>query len=259
LTHPAPDDLAVARLRHVIAERAKAAVPGSLNQHRLLDKLQLSDEALLDDVYSHVDANPDRVGCPPETVLIELATRVRPVTDPLWEHVIQCSPCAVEVRARHRATLSGAHLFVGNRRQWAAAAVLVLCALSTVWVLPRHHAELTDAHTPTAPVTTTLDLRKYSVLRSEVAPPRMEPLLLPRRRLSLTMLLPVGSEPGPYELQLLDVQLHAQSATVGAALLQDFVTRLTVDLDLRSVPLGGYQLAVRHQGEDWQLFPVRVD
>ncbi|MEP7309344.1 MAG: hypothetical protein ABJA98_27895 [Acidobacteriota bacterium] len=259
MSHSAPDDLAVERLRQVIAAKAKAAPPGSPEQQRLLDKLQLADEALLDDIYSHVDANPDRVGCPPQAVLVELATRVRPVTDPLWEHVIHCSPCTVEVRTRHRAR-SGATWFIGNRRQWATAAVLVLGTVSALLFLPRRHAgELTEASAPGTSVPTTLDLRKYAVSRSEVAPPRPEPLRLPRRRLSLTMLLPIGSEPGPYELQLLDANLQSRSAAAADAMLRDFVTRLTADLDVRSVPPGAYQLAIRRTGEDWQLFPARVD
>jgi hypothetical protein len=103
LTHEAPEDLAVQKLRQIIAKKASQVPPGSPEQQRLLDKLQLSDEALLDDIYSHVHANPDRVGCPSPTVLSELATRVRPVTDPAWDHVLQCSPCCIEVRTRqHR-------------------------------------------------------------------------------------------------------------------------------------------------------------
>ena len=80
-----------------------------------------------------------------------------------------------------------------------------------------------------------------------------------RSRLGPVQKLVVGSEPGPYELQLLDAHLQSRSAASADAILQDFVTRLTADLDLRSLPSGAYQLAVRRTGEDWQLFPARVD
>jgi hypothetical protein len=73
------------------------------------------------------------------------------------------------------------------------------------------------------------------------------------------MLLPVGSDPGPYELQVLDVDLKSRSGASADAIVQNFVTRFTADLDLRSLPPGPYQLAVRRTGEDWQLFPARVE
>lgn len=260
MTHEPPEDLAVTKLRQVIAAKASEAPPGSPEQERLLAKLALSDEALIDDIYSHVNANPDRVGCPPHSVLVELATRARPITDPLWDHVIHCSPCAIEARTLHRATGRTRTFFIGSRRQWAAAAVLVLGVVSAIWWLPRRDAnQVTVPSAQTTQVATILDLRAYAVSRSDAAPPRPAPLRLPRQRVSLTLLLPVGSDLGSYELQVLDADLQSRATASGDAILRDFVTRLTADIDLRSLPAGAYQLAVRRTGEDWQLFPARVE
>ena len=60
--------------------------------------LELSDDALFDTLYSSVEPNPDRVGCPPREALRELAMRRRPLSDPLWDHVIECAPCRIDVR-----------------------------------------------------------------------------------------------------------------------------------------------------------------
>ncbi len=260
MTDEAPEDLAVAKLRQVLATKASEVPPGSPEQERLLAKLALSDEALIDEIYSHVNANPDRVGCPPHSVLVELGTRARPVTDPLWEHVIHCSPCAIEARTLHRATRRARTSSSVRRRTWATAAVLVLGVACALWWLPPRDANpISMSSAPAVPVATTLDLRAYAVSRSEAAPSGREPLRLPRRRVNLTMLLPVGSDVGPYELQVLDTTLQSRASASGDAVLQDFVTRLTAALDLRPLPAGAYQLAVRRTGEDWQLFPAHVD
>ena len=55
-----------------------------------------------------------------------------------------------------------------------------------------------------AELRTELDLRKYSVLRSEQSGDQPEPVPLPTGVVELTLLLPVGSEPGPYDIQVLD-------------------------------------------------------
>jgi hypothetical protein len=260
VTGEAPEDLAVAKLRQIIATQASEAPPGSPEQQRLLAKLALSDEELLDSIYSHVNANPDRVGCPPHSVLVELATRVRPVTDPLWEHVIHCSPCAIEVRTLRRATRQAGTSSSVRRLTWAAAAVLMLGVGGALWWFPQRDANpIQTGNAQPVPVATTLDLRPYAVSRSEAAPPAQGPLRLPRGRVNLTMLLPVGSDVGHYELQVLDANLQSRASAPGDAVLQDFVTRLTAVLDLRSLPAGAYQLALRRTGEDWHLFPAHID
>ena len=61
--------------------------------------LALSDDELLEELFSLGNPNPARVGCPPRDVLIELAHRLRPIGDPWYDHCGHCSPCWVEMRA----------------------------------------------------------------------------------------------------------------------------------------------------------------
>lgn len=98
VTQESPADLVVQKLRALIREKARQAPAGSPEQYRLRELLELSDNALLDAIYSAVEPNPDRVGCPSREVLRELAMRTRPLSDPLWDHVMECAPCRVEVR-----------------------------------------------------------------------------------------------------------------------------------------------------------------
>jgi hypothetical protein len=65
--------------------------------------LALSDDDLIDELFSQGNPNHARVGCPSREVLIELAYRMRPIDDPGYDHCSQCSPCWVALRAIQRA------------------------------------------------------------------------------------------------------------------------------------------------------------
>jgi len=249
VTPESPADLVVQKLRTLIAEKAAQAPSGSPEQYRLQEMLELSDDALLDTIYSSVEANPDRVGCPPREALRELALRKRPLSDPLWDHVMQCAPCRIDVRVMSRerpaVPVRSAALSVGL----ATAVVLVLIVGVGAWILTRGSA---------APTSVAGDLRQYAVMRSDQQQPSGPALDLPRRRVRLTLLMPNGSEPGHYELEVRGSDGVARATASGDASLQDFITRLASDIDLRSAPRGQGQLAIRRTGEDWQLFPVRI-
>jgi hypothetical protein len=75
----------------------------------------------------------------------------------------------------------------------------------------------------------------------------------------VSILLPVGSEPGPYELRLIDDNLEAKLSKEAAAEMQNFAATISTPLDLRAVPPGTYQLAIRRSGEEWRLYEARVE
>jgi hypothetical protein len=102
-----------------------------------------------------------------------------------------------------------------------------------------------------------LDLRPYAVTRGIGQRSDLPPLALPHGRTTLTVLLPTGSDPGPYEVQVLDSKLTSKAAAIGDATLEDHVTTLRVLIDAASLA-GQYQLAVRHTGDQWQMFPLVV-
>ena len=81
---------------------------------------------------------------------------------------------------------------------------------------------------------------------------------LPPRLIRLTLVLPNGSEPGAYDIEVRSADDRAHATASGNATLRDFITRLSADIDLRSVPRGTCQLAIRRTGEGWQLVPVRI-
>lgn len=144
-----------------------------------------------------------------------------------------------------------------------AAGAILVAGLAAGWFYTgldpaSSESRTTDPSPQIAGLQTELDLRKYSVLRSEQGADTPEPVTLPVGVVEVTLLLPVGSEPGEYDIQVLDSDLKSKAAARSAAEIRDFVTTIRVTLDLRAVPTGAYQLAVRRQGDNWRMFPARV-
>ena len=214
-----------------------------------LPRLKRPDE--IDDVFGRANPNPDRIGCPPRDVLVALARRERPIGDPAYDHLSECSPCYLEVRALKEA----ADLQRRRVLTWAAAAGLVLATGSAGWLLLNRG---TSGEPIATELRTQLDLRPYALMRGETPQSDRPPLVLPRARVLLTLLLPTGSEPGSYEVEIRDASATVKASAQGHADLRNQVTTLDVVLDLRSLSGGTHQIAVRRREEDWQLFPAQA-
>jgi hypothetical protein len=220
----------------------------------------------VDQVLSHANPNPERIGCPSRESLIALARRVAPIGDPGWEHLVKCSPCYREFRALQREQAEAPVVQAANSRGlWiAVAAVAVLVAgAAGIWFVfgsgDRSGDRPASVSQPqVSELRTELDLRKFAVTRSERGTDQGAPVLLPIGLVDLTLLMPVGSEPGNYEIQVLDANLQWKASARGLGQIRDFVTTIQTKIDLRSVPSGTYQLAVRREGDDWRFFPARV-
>jgi hypothetical protein len=85
-----------------------------------------------------------------------------------------------------------------------------------------------------------------------------DPVVIPQGRVTATILLPVGAEPGEYEIRLLDQDLALRASSTGSASIRDFVTTLETTIDLSSIAPGRYQLGLRRSGGEWQMFPARL-
>lgn len=218
----------------------------------------------LDEVLSRANPNPERIGCLPRDTLIGLARRARPLGDPAYEHLVKCSPCYREFRAmQEEHAAQPVARAAGSPGRWmapAAVAVLVV-GLAGIWFFMNRQAApgiSPIGQTQTAELRTELDLRKFAVTRSDQASPEPTPVSLPIGIVDLTLLLPVGSEPGAYDIQVLDSDLKSRASARAVGEIRDFVTTVRATLDLRDVPGGTYQLAVRREGDDWRMFPARV-
>jgi hypothetical protein len=221
----------------------------SSRQDDALPKLKPRDE--IDEVFGRANPNPDRIGCLPRDVLIALARRQRPIGDPAYEHLIKCSPCYLEVRGFQEAAKAERRRKLLHTVVWpVAAAALVLFAVAAGRMLLLGGGE--------GEFRTEFDLGPYALTRGAPQRSDLPPLTLPRGHGTLVLRLPTGSEPGKYEVQVLDAQLAAKASATGDANFQDRVTTLQARLDLGRLPPGDYQLAIRRNGQPWQIFPARA-
>lgn len=219
----------------------------------------------VDELFGEANPNPERTGCPSQDVLSALAQRARPIEDPAYEHLTQCSPCYREFRAFQEKVREAASSAPRRARvRWIAAAVILVLLATGLWLYVRSRD---SAHEPVeagrerpSPVElrATLDLRPYAVSRSPQDPGGPPPLTLPRGRVAATILLAVGSEPGAYEVEIRDSESRVLASASGQAAIRNFVTTLEATVDLQNVTPGDRRLAVRRTGEDWRVYPVTV-
>ena len=216
----------------------------------------------IDELFARANANPTRVGCPARDILIGLAHKTRPISDPAYEHLAKCSECYREFRAFQQAATT--HTMSFRKAAWVAAAAVTIIVAGAAWFLSPSRGGRGTLPQPSVQESQVaerrieVDLRKYSVTRNEQQKPETGPVSLARARSNLTILLPVGSEPGEYEIQILDSGLRSQASASGEAAIRDYVTTLQTTIDLRSLSTGAYQLALRRHGEDWRLFPAEM-
>lgn len=204
--------------------------------------------------------NPTREGCPTVDVVKALARKGRPITDPGYEHLAQCSPCYREFRGFQQADRR-AHATARARRRWAlAAAVAAIVAIAGSWLVVKRDGprEVTSSTSVVNVQATRMDLRPFAVTRGGEPRSTPDPLVLPRAHVRATILLPVGAESGPYELRLLDEELSIRATATGEATIRDYVTTIVADLDVSALPSSAYQLGIRRADGEWQFFPAVV-
>jgi hypothetical protein len=213
----------------------------------------------MDLLFGRAHPNPTREGCPSAELLMRLARRELPIGDPAYDHIGKCSPCYQELRVLQQADATDAGLVRRRRMMFAAAAVLALVLAGSWFALRPADRTVVTAPPASEPVTqvASLDLRPLAVTRSEDQK-STKSLELPRGRVNATILLPVGSSPGAYEIRILDSDLSVRASAKGSAEIRNYVTTLEAPIDLRTVDVGDYQLTLRREGGEWQMFPLRV-
>jgi putative zinc finger protein len=134
----------------------------------------------------------------------------------------------------------------------ATGLVAIIAIIGGVWL---HH----QAGQKTAPPVTmdlTIDLSHWVRPRGE-QPPAQQPLQLARARLNLTIRLPIGEEPGEYQVAVRQGGTTLVQ-TKGDGKLEDHITRLHVYMDCTNLNPGPHVLAIRQGEGAWEEFPVVV-
>jgi hypothetical protein len=228
------------------------------------DKMQRAvQDAILRDY-----PNPDRVGCPGAQALRTLATeRLTRDNDPAWEHVTHCSPCYAE----YLALVEGSEQNRRRRNRLALAAGLAALFALGFWIrgllapsvdVPKAPEVVQQPAITQEPdvIAAVLNLESQSATRSgspDAPQPGEEIQRLPRGRLALSIYLPRGSEPGPYEVRILTERGEEPLLSIsGEARMEKGLTRLNVNSDLTNLATGRYVLATRRAGLTWRYFRV---
>jgi hypothetical protein len=203
--------------------------------------------------------NPDRVGCPGTPFLRRLAydRKSIPLTHPALDHLPHCSPCFTEFvefrnQARRRRILT---------RVCALAAAVALTVVAGWYMLrPRQvpPSQIVATNRPEAFKDFRINLQNRSVPRGERAPSD-KPLTVPREQLRLSIELPLASEPGLYEAQILAAPDRPLVQASGTATMNDGLTVLIIQADLRSIPPGRYFLGFRRPPWDWTYIPIALE
>ena len=178
---------------------------------------------------------------PDEAFLRKLASRANKPSplDPRVAHVAGCLRCMQKLRSfrqeaeeskRGRSDVPG----------WALATVALLIVLGVGLAVYRRSASISSSA-----IAQNLDLSDYGTTRG--SPSSLPPLLLPRRVVAVTILLPRFSEPGPYSVSVLETkEAGARAQAAGVAVQDGPRTSLTVTLDLRTAKPGRYYLSTTH-------------
>jgi hypothetical protein len=211
----------------------------------------------LESVVSTQFPNPERKGCPGIDVLRLIATKELPMRDPAFEHVGRCSPCFRDVREL-RADIQRKRM---QKAGTGAMVVLVAALIGYFTFRPSDVTTRTD--TPLAPVyeSVSVDLRDFQTTRSDSPAPGNQPAVIPRvprRALALTISLPIGFLEGQYEVQISDTSQNPLATGMGNAVIEDYITKLRVNLDLSSLAEGEYRLGIRPVGFSLRQYPVVI-
>jgi hypothetical protein len=213
-------------------------------------KKQLQDSILRD--YP----NPERKGCPGDTVLRALAgspLEQAVEDDPHWHHITHCSECYREFLAFNNALRSQTKARRTRFAQgFAIAAVVLLLVLVGLkrGYLTRKRPQ--NAEVAYAKKTIIIPSMERSGNAGE-----QEPNTLNREPEELTVQLPVGSKPGAYELQLTRNKRTVLSSG-GNAEIHNGTTSFTIKVDLSKFDPGKYSMVVRQVPYDWNLYPVVI-
>jgi hypothetical protein len=160
------------------------------------------------------------------------------------------TPCFNEYMAfREEARRSARFRVVG-----VAAAAAIVVIVGAIWLVYRSLGP--HRNTNVTYQVNLLDLREKSALRGAEANPSGAPIELPRGALALSIYLPTGSEPGKYQVEILEQPGKPLISAEGDARLRDHIAVVEVNVNLQRLHPGLYLVGIRQAGWSWAFYPV---
>ncbi len=200
--------------------------------------------------------NPNRVGCPGDARVREVAARTAIVEDDDWQHITHCSECYREFLAAKE------ELRRSSRRARTLGLIggtaLVIIAATFAGYKYIGETGLGRENVAATYVPATLNLHDFSEVRGSEKPTQRQIPTLPRRALDLTVILPFASEAGHYQFQMTDGAGRIISRGGATAVIRNGDTVFTTRLNLSEATAGGYRFGWRREPFDWVSTPVRI-
>ena len=106
--------------------------------------------------------------------------------------------------------------------------------------------------------TAVLDLRDWSVARGVEPNSGVKPLEVNREASRLSILLPLGSSEGQYDVRIATLSGESLATASGIANVKRGVTAVQVAISVSSVSPGAYLLQIRKVGLEWNSYPLAV-
>lgn len=163
------------------------------------------------------------------------------------DHLGSCSPCYGDFSRFRKA-----YELRRKRTLLAVAASILIAAGIAGWVLLQRHNEGLVAQIAV------LDLRNRSVARGTEPNPDEPPLEVNRAAAHWNILLPLGSDAGPYDIRLLAGSGELLVSTKADAKLTDGVAVIQISVDLSSRSPGHCVLRLTRNGSQESSYVVAL-
>ena len=240
---------------------------------------------LIRDYFLDAHPNPERIGCPDEKTLKDLAEDRLPLEHPARLHLASCSECVAEYLGyrnewkqaqSQRVVLDEsfqrpAPILMQSRQglpKWAvpiAASLLVLVGGVALFKVNSTHSHHPVQVASSAPLDANVDLFEATTARGagpeEDAAPLQE-VTLPAAVVHLHVTLPRFSQSGQYKIMVSTDRAGTEVVAKGTGVAQESADKVMVNvtLDLRSAKPGAYFLAtVRGSDNGTYYYPLQVD
>lgn len=208
--------------------------------------------------------NPRRDGCPDHATLRAMAFRVKTLqlSSHLVSHVASCSPCFRDYSSLRK---SVKHQRITKIMVGIAASLLIAAGIFVLRPRPEDQnppspppIAQTPVPTPTPVATVVVNLASLVRTRGQ-GTANTDRVTLPAKRLRVKFLMPIGSEPGRYEVQIIRSGGDVVIDTAATAGINDGVTSFEVEVPLETLKSSSLTLLVRPPGLTWQRYPIYVE
>lgn len=215
--------------------------------------LELGKQVFLNDF-----PNPERKGCPESKVIKQIAAgKVAVDEENKWvDHFTACSPCSREFSDFRRQFQRRKRI-----RVVGVTTVLAVAIFACIWLVVGRNAKINSSAIARnsgagALRTEVLDLRNWSAVRSDggTSNASATPLSLQRANALLVVYLPLGSQPGKYEVQIVTGKNRRLLDVSGVARIENGNTVLRVRINLSKLIPGQYSLGVRQPPWEWRYY-----